>query len=73
MIFKSVVFMITVLYFIDPVFTGEDVEFKNEESRAKTAPSKRKSWSHEDIKLRTVEGQPICVEPPGKDMYGTSK
>ena len=41
-------------------------ESSDEATRAKTAPSKRKSWSHADVKLRAAKGEPIHVEAPGK-------
>ena len=37
-----------------------------EESRAKTAPSKRKSWTHDSIELRTEDGNPVHVKAPGQ-------
>ena len=35
--------------------------------RAKTAPSKRKGWSHEldSVQLRVEEGDPVRVKAPG--------
>lgn len=38
----------------------------NQESRAKSAPSKRKSWSFNRLSLKTAEGKPIQVEVPGE-------
>ena len=35
-------------------------------SRAKTAPSKRKSWIHDSVELRTQDGDPIHVKAPGQ-------
>ena len=37
---------------------------ETEESRAKTAPSKRKSWNVDSIELRTEDGNPIRVTAP---------
>lgn len=40
--------------------------FDAEESRAKTAPSKRKSWIHDSVELRTEDGDPIHVKAPSQ-------
>ena len=40
--------------------------FDGEENRAKTAPSKRKSWIHDSIELRTENGVPIHIKAPGQ-------
>ena len=37
-------------------------------ARAKTAPTKRKSWHHSKVKIRTDEGQPVHVEAPGENI-----
>lgn len=46
------------------IYSGEG--FDDEESRAKTAPSKRKSWIHDSVELRTEDGDPIHVKAPGQ-------
>ena len=50
--------------------TGDSGESGNEESRAKSAPSKRKSWIHNRLELKTAEGRPIKVEVPGEKGGG---
>ena len=39
---------------------------REEESRARTAPSKRKSWALDSIELRTEDGDPLHVRAPGE-------
>lgn len=46
------------------IYSGDG--FEDEESRAKTAPSKRKSWIHDSVELRTEDGDPIHVKAPGQ-------
>ena len=53
--------------------TGDSGESGNEESRAKSAPSKRKSWIHNRLELKTAEGRPIKVEVPGERGEGSSQ
>ena len=36
-----------------------------DDMRAKTAPLKRKSWSHKRVELKTADGKPIQIEAPG--------
>lgn len=36
------------------------------ESRAKTAPSKRKSWALDSIELQAEDGNPLRVKAPSK-------
>ena len=45
-------------------FKGDDT-IDHVELRARTAPSKRKSWSHKRLELKTAEGRPVCIEAPG--------
>lgn len=44
-------------------FVGDD---ESDSGRAKSAPSKRKSWVHKSVELRAAEGEPVYVEAPGK-------
>ena len=39
------------------------------ESRAKTAPLKRKSWAFDSIELRTEDGDPLHVKAPGNARW----
>lgn len=48
------------------VGNGDGVGSSDEEMRTKSAPSKRKSWSHKRVELKTAEGRPIHVEAPGE-------
>ena len=49
------------------VGTGSGTESSDdEEARSKSAPSKRKSWSHHRVALKTAEGRPIQIEVPGE-------
>ena len=54
--------------FSDPALAGGEgnTALSEEEVRAKTAPSKRKSWSHKAVDLRVAEGASIHVEAPGQ-------
>ena len=48
---------------------GDDSECNGETSRAKSAPSKRKSWSHSAVRLKTASGEPITVPAPGQYRF----
>lgn len=48
-----------------PADSNHNTGMEEEANRAKTAPSKRKSWAIDSIELRTEDGDPLHVKAPG--------
>ena len=49
--------------YVTPEVTSRQTS--EDESRAKTAPSKRKYWKHDSIDLKVQEGDPVHIKAPG--------